>query len=1169
MSITNHTFGSGRARRAGLILSAAVTLLALSAANDSTASSQTQTDGFLYSDYLQHSASHSSASHSTTELQSFSVTTGGAPFWRDAVSEAKQSVNELSFGQYLAEEYINGESSAVSRAGDELSVLGWQLGADVIKDGTFSLLEDFTIDGGIRRLDVKLESKTGRGFSNAGIGAIIGLRETPKDAYAAELRGYVGEDERTGLNVGLLYRRAVQGALLGGNVFFDYEDFDGDAFSRWSVGGEVRSGWVDVFGNIYRAGTDPEIGDEVVTYSADGFDLEAHIHSPENTMLAGILGYYHWSGDHGESDESGKFVGFRVTPPQVPVLFEVQLRDGDGRQIGGQLAYKHTFGESDGLNGYARKSGFQAQDYFFVPAERQHTQRITRIVESEVMGRFASLTDLTGEARLRGVGPRAGSTVNVTTDVDLTPLTGANVRITHILQGEAVTLSRPLPWNLPPAVSLTVSTENNVGVFLRWNSGHEVVVENVVGRRGVGIGEDNLRLSETGRVSVRAVNEFLVYAGDVEVSALSGGASIDLTRTNVANSLRLSGEFGVTGLTYQGTPAVLRNHGGRAELALSYSASGALNNFGHDSFTGGNGVLLDSAGMTLTVVGCLNENTDCEQEEPVVLTLELASSLNGTGTSSSSPIRAPLMFSGVIATVNANVNARYSAASGGLLEVSSLGVISATGLSEGEHVITVTAVFGNNARGALVVYVSAGSLMISPVSALPGNGTAASPYRVDSAQHSVAGAELLRLNPTGGFNLNYDEDMFGDNSGLFELNNGVLSVGNRPLSPGLTVVLTLEIASSGTGANFSMVALTVYLETSGSIPLGIVARTDLDSTASNVYQITSLGSLMPNTPLLTLQGGGGSGTNYVLGADVGDFRLDNGVLVVNRQLSLVRSYLARVSVSAGFGENAESVTVVYRFNTNVSAAPLVVTVMSSSFDGNGTAFSPFAASVGVSGIVGAVSASGGSPLGRTSFSGTGDSLVINARGVISTDGAINAAGRYGITVTVRHAESTEVITVYLNVAAVPLVLTAASALSGDGTQASPFVIMSTNDIREGTTVAMLSATGGSGAAGFSYAVAGTVFGAASTTDGNPRNLTVAASSLEPGTTYTVMVTVTRNSQTETEIFYVRVAAQADLTSRLSFINPDSVVPVDVDYPALMTLHNGGVSGEVVARTAYL
>ena len=115
----------------------------------------------------------------------------------------------------------------------------------------------------------------------------------------------------------------------------------------------------------------------------------------------------------------------------------------------------------------------------------------------------------------------------------------------------------------------------------------------------------------------------------------------------------------------------------------------------------------------------------------------------------------------------------------------------------------------------------------------------------------------------------------------------------------------------------------------------------------------------------------------------------------------------------------------------------------------------------------------------------------------------------------------------------PLVLVAASTLSGAGTQASPFVIMNGDDIYEGTTVAMLSATGGSGAAGFSYAVAGTVFGAASTTDGNPRNMTIAVDSLTLETAYPVTVMVTRDSETVTATVYVSVVAQADLVNPLS------------------------------------
>ena len=401
MSDKNILFG---ALRSVMLLSAG-TLIALTAA-DSIARPEKASGGFLYSDYLERGVPAAAD-------ESFAVS-AGVPFWNDALARAKSDINGLSFGEYLIEQHINNAGSATDRAYSDITAAGWRLGADLIEDGALAATE-----ARVRRLDVDIETSAGSGFTNVGVDAIGSFHETDHNALAWQLRGYTGFNTRYGLNFGWLYRHIVEQGVVGGNFFLDYESFENTGFWRWSLGGEVRTAWLDVHGNYYHVPSSAEVVNDVVTYSSNGYDIRAHVHSPNKPLLAGIFGYYRWEGEHGLADDEGILTGVRITPQQAPLLFELTWRTGDDSGHGGRFSYTHEFGASGHQTASHVQGGeFRPQDYFFVSAEREYTHRIRkgRVPDVLVPGNLR-VFGLSGSASLRSVGPRFDATVSTRTEV--------------------------------------------------------------------------------------------------------------------------------------------------------------------------------------------------------------------------------------------------------------------------------------------------------------------------------------------------------------------------------------------------------------------------------------------------------------------------------------------------------------------------------------------------------------------------------------------------------------------------------------------------------------------------------------------------------------------------------------------------------------------------------
>ena len=549
--------GSGAFWRAFSFISAGL-LIALSAA-DSRAVSEfgSNSGGFLYSDYLQQSSLKSSDI-------GFSVSSSKTPFWRGAVSRAESAVSELPLTEYFAKEVINDDDSAVLRAGEYLESAGWNFGADIIKDGVENAFKrtqigrnDRTSSRIFRRVNIDIETKTGRGFTHVGLDVIGAFRETESDAVAWQLRGYKeldNDNKRHGLNTGLAYRYGFADAMMGINSFFDYETYQKKPFWRHSFGGEMRTAWLDFYGNFYNVLTDDRMTDDgLALYSADGYDLEFHVHSPKNPGISGILGYYSWKGKHGNDDETGVLAGVRLTPLNWPLLLELDYRSGDGENFGGNFALFHHFGGKGSTASHVRTDGvFQPRDYFFAPVEREYTQRITEEYVPAGSGTHR-VNNVIGVASVRGV--EYGVTVNLITDLRMEGLSSlpdsSNARVRQDgvqnsylqLDGdyrgeETDELVVSLPWHFPPAATITVNTRAQSTVDMTWNggSGRRAVID---GNSQVILGAEMMNVINGG-VSVSADRGFMFrdMMNGVVIS-LRGGSNIQAD----ASGIEVLGQF--------------------------------------------------------------------------------------------------------------------------------------------------------------------------------------------------------------------------------------------------------------------------------------------------------------------------------------------------------------------------------------------------------------------------------------------------------------------------------------------------------------------------------------------------------------------------------------------------------------------------------------------------
>ena len=744
--------------RAGLTLSAAAALFALSYGENSRAFPENN-DGFLYSEYLQHPTT------SALSETAFSVSTP-TPFWRAPVNDAQNAVDAMSLTDILANDFINDESAGVYTQ-QQLHNVGLQLGADIVRQGAFSALNAFG-GGGLKHVNVDLETETGRGLTHVGIDAIGAIHETRHNAAAWQLRGYSGfEDSRYGFNLGGIYRQAVNNTLLGGNVFLDYETFDGDAFWRWSLGGEARSPWVDLFANYYNVLSDAVAGnDSTQTYSANGFDVAAHVHSPRLRTVTGILGYYSWEGEYGQDDETGLLLGVRYTPSAIPLLVQLNYRTGDGTSFGGRVAYVQKL-DNSAVGSQSRQDVFFPEHYFFAPVEREHTQRIAKVQVTPTEG--MQIRGLIADVRAQGFNPPSTVSVATTagvrgvepfntagvgamsTNVDLRGVDNLNIEATGgTLRGVTVTtnITMSLPWTLLPSSAtawLFVGEDTATELTVGWRSGagDQAVI---YGHTTVSVSSNDMNVV-SGRVSVNANSGFRVITPEnVDVSLNSPGrVSVN---TDTGEIVAMGEQLMVVAQDGSGPISLFIIGGDRDDgISLTYS-SGQVD---YDRIGDGRIEEVNQAG-TVTVA-------------------PLIASVNP----STSPIRVSVGHTGSVAIISASGgdgrnSYMYSGTGDSELAVNaSSGVVSATEqLTADIYRLTVSVTRGTE-MDSVVVVVEAGSVtmimdmdmdmtMAMPsgqealsivVQRLNGLGTSDSPIELN-AGHSGVVARVSVINPTDG-----------------------------------------------------------------------------------------------------------------------------------------------------------------------------------------------------------------------------------------------------------------------------------------------------------------------------------------------------------------------------------------------------------------------------------
>ena len=355
--------------------------------------------GFLYSDYLQTAA----ASGREVEFQGSFVLDNRRPFLAElgtafpgrVVDEVKSlPLREWGLGYVFEKRRPAHQRALLER--------GWRL-ADWLAEETLMAATESSRGGGlIRTLEFDLQSELGGRRAQVGLNVLGALRESNDEAIAWQFRGFKSSGGLGG-NTGLIWRRAVANdrALAGANVFLDYETYADENFWRGSAGAELRSAWADVFGNVYRGFSDDVKKNNRTTYTADGYDVELNVHSPELPWLVGEVAYYNFEGKAGDKDDDGVRFGLRFNPLtdlELGVEYDNGDSDDDGKKKwAARIRYSGEFGGV--LKAQYRPStnsgNFEPRDWFFAPVEREYSQRIRRAGTASNIPEFTFSADAT------------------------------------------------------------------------------------------------------------------------------------------------------------------------------------------------------------------------------------------------------------------------------------------------------------------------------------------------------------------------------------------------------------------------------------------------------------------------------------------------------------------------------------------------------------------------------------------------------------------------------------------------------------------------------------------------------------------------------------------------------------------------------------------------------
>ncbi len=326
--------------------------------------------------------------------------------------------------------------------------------------------------GFVRRARIDFQSSLGGRKGQLAIDALGALREREDDVLGWHLRGYGGEEKAAGGNAGLFWRVVHSDSLLGANVYLDYEKDDlAGGFWRWSLGGEWKSKYGEIYANRYWAITEgKQQTDGVYVYTREGFDADLYVRVPRLEWVALRAGWYNWAGERGEADEEGLRYGLRLSPGYG---LELELEvDEDSGDIGGRFSYAHDFGQP--TPGAARTGSFDPRAHFFDAVRREYSQRISRAGETSPFG--VNLTDA-GVT----VGIHAGrQTLTVNNQAVMAfgytvsaPAKGANESFTAIVIDNARTVTTTVtgdrvPFALTQDVTVTTGAGSGARAFAKF-----------------------------------------------------------------------------------------------------------------------------------------------------------------------------------------------------------------------------------------------------------------------------------------------------------------------------------------------------------------------------------------------------------------------------------------------------------------------------------------------------------------------------------------------------------------------------------------------------------------------------------------------------------------------------------------------------------------------------
>ena len=692
--------------RATLSIVAATAMFALTAADSND---QLQySNGFLYSHYLQ--------SPSTNTKHDFAVNNQHKTPWKDAVSHAANAVQTLPLSHYFAEQLFNDQQPAVRQATHQLAQQSWQLGANLIELGVQSAAKE-TLGRAFRNAEVHVETEIGRAPSNAGLNVVGALRESDTNAIGWQLRGFSGfEDSRFGGNFGLIMRSIIQqqgqDLLIGGNAFVDYETVDSDGFLRWSLGAEMRSEWIDFFANKYVVVDGPaDKQNGAWVYSANGYDMQLHVHSPNAPVLTGVLGYYLWEGERQQSDDSGLLAGIRLTPSQLPLKVQVDYRTGEGKHVGGEVSYTHEFGSQD-LQSLSRDFGFYPKHYFFAPVEREYTQQIINIsapAAPDDSPAALQIKQLNGLAGVRATASSRGD--RITTNLGLNG-SGNRMSIAGVLRNNNITATtETLPWQLPTATNVGLNTFSDSTLQIEWLSGAGKNAS-IDSNSNVNVAPNAMQMFD-GHVETSADRGFRFFAPNVTI-ALRGGGQFDVRVNDNGGMVSVSGRFmmNVGNLSYQNDG---RQAGG---VSIAFDSNGAVT---LERVTSGE-IIFSDGSQILTIM----------PPQPLGISIRVNPDLFGNGLENS-PILMPINFPGNIAEIIPVGGFRgdyaISPASQGFMTISADGNIRPLAALESGTYDLAFEVSRGAVQSAFTVYFSVGDIVTVTASggvltvsiSLPGN----------------------------------------------------------------------------------------------------------------------------------------------------------------------------------------------------------------------------------------------------------------------------------------------------------------------------------------------------------------------------------------------------------------------------------------------------------------